>query len=469
MLTIKKLAAVSFALGGILLLGSGNAHALHPELSVPEKVDAKHKACQELMRISAKYGIDGLFTKDFQAGESTHTRTDLAVAVFILTEKLAQKAANEGAALIAKEDLLFLSELQEELRGEMLLARSRAFQMRYSDLGTNLNAVTKDINLSGGFVGVLQGSVGNEPRDQADVVGRADLVFSFKVGENTIAVVDVEATGGDGIDVPVSNFSTLNGVAGSTGDTVRFREAWIEHSAFSDRLIMTAGKIDLTNYFDANAVANDENAQFLAGAFVNSAVLGAADIGPGVRATAKLAEAVTFGIGYGSGDADSADSLEHGFGIAELGYTLKLGEREGNYRVYGTLDGALPDGDSKLVQKTAVGFGVSLDQQITGNITVFARYGERDKDVYLTKRAWSAGGQYAGLFPGRNDDVLGLAYGQIQAVGADSQEKLAELYYKAKLNDQIELAPVVQYLVDPNGDSSRDNVLALGLRAQISF
>jgi len=473
MFKMKKLSVVSIALLGNLFLSSGAAFALHPELSVQDKVEFKHKACQEIMRLGNKYQVEGLFSKEFQDGQQLYSRIDVAVAVHLLTEKMADKVVKEGNEAVAKEDLVLLSDLKEELRAEMLLVGTRTFQSRYEDLGTRFTALTKNISLSGGLVGVVQGTIGNEPKDHADVVGRGDLVFNFKVGESTIAVLDLEATGGEGIDTTagISSFAGLNGVAGSTGDTTRFREAWVEHAALNDRLVLTAGKIDLSNYFDSNAVANDENGQFLAAAFVHSAVLGVPANGPGVRLEAKLAEPLIFGLGYGSGDADSADSFDHGFGIAELGYKLKTGELEGNYRVYASLDGSLPDAEAKLVQKNAFGFGVSLDQQICKQVTLFARYGERDEDVYAVKKAWSAGAQYAGLIPDRKDDVLGFAYGQIQAIGAiaDSQEKLAEVYYKFKVNDQIEVAPVLQYLINPAGISSADDVVALALRTQISF
>ena len=62
--------------------------------------------------------------------------------------------------------------------------------------------------------------------------------------------------------------------------------------------------------FDSNAVANDENGQFLAGAFVHSAVLPFPANGPGVRLEAKLAEPLSFGLGYGRGDADSSDNSD---------------------------------------------------------------------------------------------------------------------------------------------------------------
>lgn len=469
MRNMKKVLVVGLALLASLVIGPTGAQARNPELALPEKVEVKHRACQEILRLGTKYQVEGLFSKEFVAGQVCYTRTDLAVVLELLTEKLAEKVVKEGSAAVAKEDLVLLAEIQDELRGEMLLARTRTFQQRREGLGTRLTAITKNISLSGGLVGVVQGSIGNEPSDHADVVGRGDLVFSFKVGENTIAVIDVEATGGDGIDTRVPSFSLLNAVAGSTGDTVRFREAWVEHAAFDERLIFTAGKIDLTNYFDANGVANDENSQFLAGAFVNSAVLGAPGNGPGARLQAKLGESLTFGFGYGSGDTDTEDVFSYGYGIAELDYTVKVGELEGTYRVYGSLDGARADGEVKLHDKNAIGFGISADQQVTDKLTLFVRYGQRDEDVYTTKMAWSTGWQYAGLLAERTDDVLGFAYGQVKAVGAEAQEKLVELYYKVQVNEQISIAPVVQYLIDPLGDSSRDDVVALGLRSLISF
>lgn len=478
MFNVKRMSVASTFLLGSLLLSSGAAFALHPDLVVPEKVECSIKACKEIMRLGNKYQVEGLFSKEFLEGKQMCSRIDVAVAVHLLTEKMAEKVVTEGNGAVANEDLVLLSELKEELRAEMLLVGTRTFQSRYGDLGTRFTALTKNISLSGGMVGVLQGTVGHDPKDHAAVVGRADLVFNFKVGENTIAVIDLEATGGDGIDTEtsISSFSGLNGVAGSTGDRARFREAWVEHTALNDRLVVTAGKVDLSNYFDSNAVANDENGQFLAGAFVHSAVLPFPANGPGARIEAKLAEPLTFGLGYGSGDADSADSADsadifsHGFGIAELGYKLKAGELEGNYRVYAALDGSRIEGD-KLQPKNAYSFGVSLDQQVTNKLTLFARYGQSDKDVYAVNRAWSIGGQYVGLIPCRADDVLGVAYGQIKANGdvADSQEKLTEVYYKFMVSDQIEVAPVLQYLTNPAGIGSADNVLALALRTQISF
>jgi high affinity Mn2+ porin len=447
-----------------------NLHALTKNIIVPEKVPSTHKACQEIMRIGKKYQVEGLFSKEFVEGQCQLARLDVAVAVQLLTEKIAEKAAKEGTGAVDKEDLAILSDLKEELRGEMLLAQSRAFQTRYTELGTNLHALTKNITISGGMTGVLQGSIGNKPRDYADSVGRADMVFNFKVGESTIAVIDVEATGGSGIDAHIGNYSILNNIPMAPTDTVRFRTAWIEHTAFDDRLVFTIGKIGLTDYFDNNGVANNETAQFLGGALVNSAVLGAPSYGPGMRVTARVGERVTLGVGYGSGDTTGDNILDHGFGIVELGYKQKTGELEGNYRFYGSLDGALPvAGGIKSANKNALGTGVSIDQQVTGQLTLFGRFGWHDEDVYLTRSAWSAGFQYVGLIPQRKDDLVGFGYGQVLINNATAQEKLLETYYKAKVSDQLAISPHFQYLINPLADKSADNVFVASLRAQLIF
>lgn len=451
------------------------AFALHPELLVPERVEIKHAACQTMSAIAKKYGVTGVFPKDFEEGKQCLNRVELAASLLLMTEKLAELVIKDGALPVAKEDLDKLSDIREELRAEMLLVGTRTFQQRNESLGTQLYPLTKNISLSGQMVGVFQSSAGLKPRDHSAVVGRGDLVFSFRITDNTTAVIDLEATGGDGLDYKIPTFTGLNGVAGATGDRVRFRQAWVEHSLFNDDMLFTIGKIDLGNYFDNNAVANDENSQFLSGAFVSAHALSLPGIGPGARLQFRLSESLVLGIGYGSGNVDESgvptgtDILDHGFGIAEIDYKLKNGELEGNYRVYGACDGAKPDNFIKLQRKNAYNFGVSIDQQVTGRLAIFGRYAQREQGAYLTNRSWSAGLQYTGLIPGRTEDVAALAYGQIHGQGLQAPEKLLEWYYKIKIIEKIAVAPIVQYIITPLGDRDRDDSVVIGLRSQINF
>ncbi|MBJ6726143.1 carbohydrate porin [Geomesophilobacter sediminis] len=462
------------------------ALALKPELTIPDKVSHTHKSCQEITRLGKKYHVEALFSKEFEEGKCQLSRMDVAIAVQFLTEKIAERVAKEGPEAVDKEDLALLADLREELRSELILAQTRAFQNRYTELGTNLHALTKNITMSGGMTGVVQGSVGNnspalseapdyngERKDHVDVVGRADLVFNFKITDTMIAVIDVEATGGRGIDPHVPNYSILNNVPMLPTDTVRFRTAWVEQSLFNERFVYTVGKINLTDYFDSNAVANNENTQFLAGAFTNDAVLGAPLPGPGLRATYRPTENVSFSLGYGSGTTDkdgqpiASDIVDHGYGIAELDYKLKLGSLDGNYRACGFMDGSV--GIAPQGPNHALGTGLSVDQQLTEKLTLFGRYGWRDHDLYRTVAAWSGGLQYLGIIPTRADDILAFAYGQIQIKGAPAQEKLIEGYYRIKATEQVAVSPHLQYLIDPLGDTTVHNVLVASLRVQLTF
>ena len=456
------------------------AFALHPDSKIPDKVCASDQSCKTLIDTAAKYKIEGVFSKEFEEGKECFTRIDLAASLHLIVERLAEKVVKEGSESVARADLNKLNEIEEDLRSEMLLVHTRSFQSKDEGLGTNLHPLTRNISLSGGMVGFFQNSINNkQASDSGSAVGRSDLVFNFKISDSTIAVIDIRAVGGSGIDSRIANFAGLNAGATDDGDNVRFRKAFIEHSIFDDRLIASAGKISITDYFDTNTVANDENSQFLAGAFVNAhAMLFPAD-GPGVRIHAKLGESLTLGLGYASGNASGDNITNNGFGIAELDFRLKATDREGNYRFYAAIDGSHPDYDPasytgiKTIKKNAYNAGVSFDQQITDKLTLFARYSQREQNAYVTSRAWSGGLQYAGLIPGRDNDVLGLAYGQIAGKGTylPAQEKLFESYYSIKLHEKVKVSPVFQLLVNPLGNQTGNygSVSVMGLRAQATF
>ena len=87
--------------------------------------------------------------------------------------------------------------------------------------------------------------------------------------------------------------SSLNGDAGSTQsddgfDRIVVNEAWTEFLFLDDIFTVTAGKIDLTNYFDNNAVANDENSQFITGALINNTAFVVPSNSPGNKDTYNI-------------------------------------------------------------------------------------------------------------------------------------------------------------------------------------
>jgi hypothetical protein len=446
--------------------------ALNLESPIPDRVDAKHRSCCVLLEIAKKYKLEAIFPKEFEEGKQLLSRIELAAHLNLITEKLAEKVVNDGPDSVSRGDINRLLEIEEDLRSEMLLVHTRTFQSRNEGQGTTLYPLTKYISLSGSLVGVFQNSIGNKEQDDGgDVVGRGDLVFNFRITDNTIAVINIRASGGTGSDGRVSSLGGLNGLATVDGDNVRFNKAFIEQTLFDDRIITTIGKISITDYFDNNSVANDESSQFLALPFINAPAVSFTANGPGVRIHAKLGDMFSFGVGYASSSASGDNISSDGFGIAELDTKVKFGDLLGNYRLYGAIDGSSPAVSGKIKNKNSYNAGVSIDQQLSDKLTIFGRYSQRDKDVYPVYMGWSAGFQYTGLIPGRNDDTFAAAFGQIAGAGSDfsAKEKLVETYYSFKLHDKINIAPVFQYLMQGNGSKTSADVATLGIRSQVIF
>jgi len=164
----------------------------------------------------------------------------------------------------------------------------------------------------------------------------------------------------------------------------------------------------------------------------------------------------------------------------------EIGERAGHYRVYAwdaTYDH--PDLTHPDTDKPGWGVGLSLDQEISEKVGVFARFAYNNKHVYPVEWFWSLGAGLKGVVPTRGDDVLGIGIAGLVATGdldkatADTgflltgdnegTEYHLEAYYRIAISEHVAITPDVQYVVNPLGDSHNDDVLAAMLRAELSF
>lgn len=131
--------------------------------------------------------------------------------------------------------------------------------------------------------------------------------------------------------------------------------------------------------------------------------------------------------------------------------------------------------------KSGDGWGFSFDQQLTQDVTAFARWGLQSDDVYEVKRAWSLGFQLIGALWGRETDSLGLAFGRAETSGAYRDilraegfgtmpgESRLEAYYRCQLSEHLALSPDFQWVDGLKGSSRADRVTILGMRAQLDF
>src|SRR5207247_6025118 len=92
----------------------------------------------------------------------------------------------------------------------------------------------------------------------------ADLFFTAKVAQHTLFFADVVGLSGPPPDLEAGGLTLLNGFTARLvrQNELNLREAWLRTEVFSQKLSLVAGRLDLTNYFDHNAAANDETRQF---------------------------------------------------------------------------------------------------------------------------------------------------------------------------------------------------------------
>ena len=128
------------------------------------------------------------------------------------------------------------------------------------------------------------------------------------------------------------------------------------------------------------------------------------------------------------------------------------------------------------------GFGLSIDQKVTDEVTVFGRYGHHTAGRVRFDRALTLGTELDGSGWGRGADAVGAALAALRtsaryhadslttaAYEAGGQEQHAELYYRYKLNNKVEISPDFQYIRRPGGNGAADPVKIIGLRAKVGI
>ncbi len=187
---------------------------------------------------------------------------------------------------------------------------------------------------------------------------------------------------------------------------------------------------------------------------------------------------------------------------AELGWEPRFGPGglPGRYRVGGYYDTSeapylgAPVGGPPATATGRWGFWLQGDQMLyrpapdsPRSLWAFAVFGYAGPATALLQTYWQFGLVNKGTFAGRDHDTIGLAVNsswissalvaaQNQAnmlapgsVPLQSSETTIELNYRAHFSPWLSLMPNVQYVIQPNGQSTIGNALVLGLQARVVF
>ena len=301
-----------------------------------------------------------------------------------------------------------------------------------------------------------------DPDHNAYALASADLFFTAGLAQYTIFFADIVGLSGAPPDAEIPSLTLLNGYTARlvAQNELNLREAWMRTELFGQRLALTAGRLDLTAFFDQNAVANDESTQFISDALVNNQMLGLSSNGTGFASEFDPKNGFRFKFGLQQSNTDATNLSDSLYTLTEAGYTFTpFALPEGTYRVWFRTDNTTTD--------TRKGFGVSLDQKLTTSVSLFGRYGTQESD-FGDDHFYSAGIGFKTGIIFNPDDTWGIGYAQMDLASGE-KEKLTEGYYNFHLTERLRLSFHLTHVLDTPGEDSKFGYLLPGIRFQAAF
>lgn len=299
--------------------------------------------------------------------------------------------------------------------------------------------------------------------NHAYALASADLFFTAGIAQNTVFFADIVALSGSPPDAEIPSLTLLNGYTArlERQNALNLREVWLRTELFSNRLALTTGRLDLTNYFDQNAFSNDESTQFLSDALVNNQMLGLGSNGTGVAAEFDPKNGFRLKFGLQQSNDDATNLSESLFTLSEVGYTFTpFSLPEGSYRLWFRTDNTSP--------ATRTGIGFSIDQKLTSAVGLFGRYGTQDLEDDGRDYYWSAGVGFQNGLNFNPQDTWGVGYAQME-MESGYREKLVEGYYNLLLTDRLRLSFHLSHVLDTPEDGAKFGYLLPGVRLQAAF
>ncbi len=258
----------------------------------------------------------------------------------------------------------------------------------------------------------------------------------------------------------------------NNSDRYNLLEAWYKHSfKFNEvnSLGITLGIIDATGYVDDNEYANDEVSQFMNSVFTNNTLGGlpSYDVGAAVEFESRLWSVKAVVI-----DSENDDGNDFKYYTIQIGHHVTTRWGSGNYRIFGfTTNNEFVDTEG-TGKDNLLGFGVSIDQQISESLGLFTRLGTQDDEVPVNHdELVSLGLNVAGAIWNRPDDVVGVGVAYLDGAKSSgiNDTTTLETYYKFVFSDYIDLTLDAQWIEDDLREAKDPEGTLVGLRFNANF
>ena len=488
------------------------------QLSDVKPTDWAFTALQSLVE---RYGCIAGYPDSTFRGRQATSRYEFAAGLNACLDKINEIISAGLADKVSKEDLATLQKLQEEFAAELATLRGRVDALDAKVAKLEAQQFSTTTKLSGEAIMSVQGASGNNaagfPTSTNVFVSsrvRLDLNTSF-TGSDLLKTRLEVGNGGSSIPTAFGAGATTGNPSANISSNIGFQTYGQDYTGLTSTFTLAKLRYDFNlgdarisigpvmhayDHIDTNSFANNEAVDFASTFFINNPLMvlvNGQTGGAGAAFDWNLGKsAFTIRGLYLAGNASqptAAAGVNRGlFGDAyqatgELEFAPKnaAGEKPFAIKLQYT-NGAVNNANINAG-------GVNVEWKFAKGIAIFGRYGFGTIDNRgvgattagytaglftggntttagnLSPQTWMAGFAFPDLF--KEGAMAGVAVGQPfidRSVGNASQTNL-ELFYNFPVTNNIRITPDVQFIFNPNNNSTNSTIFVGTLRTVFSF
>ena len=489
------------------------------QLSDVQPTDWAFTALQSLVE---RYGcIAGYPDRTFRGNRAT-TRYEFAAGLNACLDKINEILSSGLTDKVTKEDLAALQKLQEEFAAELALLKGRVDSIEVKTARLEAQQFSTTTKLEGQVIfGITGGGSGTanlfppavdplalvlfQPGTaNTTFVARArlDFVTSFTGGDLLTIRLEMGNGGSDigsFINQP-EQFAGFTGLGSSSslaysgvGTGVALGRLTYDLPVGKDIKVSIGPVLSLNDYLDTNSFANDESVDFSSNLFINNPLILPVNDGAGaVVSWNPGGGAFTLKAGYvaaAGNEATAADGINRGLGgdpyqgTIELEFAPKNGDEAGPFALRLQYTRASVNNLDYDIG------GVNLEWAINPSIAVFGRYGfgsinnrgtllsttlptlvnAASAATNLSPSTFSAGLAFPNLFKQGALAAIAVAQPFIESNVGNSTQTNVEAFYNFPISENISITPDLQFIFNPNNNSSNGTITVGTVRAVFNF
>ena len=493
------------------------------QLSDVRPTDWAFTALQSLVE---RYGCIAGYPDSTFRGRQATSRFEFAAGLNACLDKINEIISAGLADKVSKEDLATLQKLQEEFAAELATLRGRVDALDAKTAKLEAQQFSTTTKLSGEAIMSVQGASGNTANPLAVppipsstnifVSSRVRLDLNTSFTGSDLLRTRLEVGNGGPTNIPgVFGAGATTGTNG-VGSNIGFQTYGQDYTGLGSNFVLAKLRYDFNlgdarislgpvmhayDHIDTNSFANNEAVDFASTFFINNPLMvlvNGQTGGAGAAFDLNVGKSAFTVRGlYLAGNASSPTTVNTNGSITNGGL---FGDA---YQATAELEFAPKnaDGDKPFAIKlqytngavnntTVNAGGVNVEWKFAKGAAIFGRYGFGTLDnrggfaatspftaglganalaTNLSPQTWMAGFAFPDLF--KEGALAGIAVGQplIESQIGNATQTNLELFYNFPVTNNIRITPDVQFIFNPNNNSTNSTIFVGTLRTVFSF